>query len=228
MRAMIKRRSDRRGFTLIELMIATLVFSMVLLVLTAGIMEIGRVYYKGVASTRTQEVARSIADDIGRSVQFAGGTVIQTGSMPNNVNVRGFCVNNRRYSYIPSVQLSTAGQRKFVADTVASGCGSGTTPLSQGQMNNAAAFPGQELLGNGMRIVALQLTQSPADPSLYDLTIRVAFGDDGVLCSPSAGDCGATTTSTNLSNTDLQCKSSRLSSQFCAMTEIKTTVTKRI
>jgi prepilin-type N-terminal cleavage/methylation domain-containing protein len=225
---MNSRPSDNKGFTLVELMIASVVFSLVLLVLTAGIIEIGRVYYKGVVSARTQETVRSVIDDIGRAVQFAGGNVIQTGSMPNNVNVRGFCVNNRRYSYVPSVQLSTAGQRKFVADRVAGGCDSSTRPMSQGQMNNAATNPGQELLGNGMRIVALGLTQNASDPSLYDITVRIAYGDDSVLCSPSAGDCGSLGNSTNLTNTDLQCKNNRSSSQFCFVSEIKTTVTKRI
>jgi prepilin-type N-terminal cleavage/methylation domain-containing protein len=33
---------QQRGFTIIELMIATAVFSVVLLVLTSGIMQIGR------------------------------------------------------------------------------------------------------------------------------------------------------------------------------------------
>lgn len=63
-------RDNQRGFTLLELMIATTIFSSILLLLTFGLINIGKSYYKGRNTARTQELARRVMDEISQSIRF--------------------------------------------------------------------------------------------------------------------------------------------------------------
>lgn len=225
------------GFTLVELMIASAVFSVVLLVITAGLLQIGRVYYRGVSSARVQEVARGVADDVAHTLQMSGGTVLTTGAMPVNGNVRGICVGTQRYSYVLGGQIPTDYKHAFVADTVTSGCAAGpggTQTMTQAQMD-ALNGGARELLGDRMRLVDLQLTQDadPANSRMYHIKVRVAYGDDDLLCSPGlANDCNVTGTSPSMAlatpPADLICKTAKAGTQYCAISEIVTTVVKRL
>lgn len=227
--------SEERGFTLVELLIASAVFAVVLLVITGGLLQIGRTYSKGIASARVQEVARGVADDIGRTLQMSGGTIVPSGAMPVNGAIRGICVGTQRYSYAQGKQISST-THVFVADTVANGCVAGpggTAPLSQSQMNSLAGGA-RELVGERMRLVDLQLTQDAGNPRLYNIKVRVAYGDNDLLCSPSmsATDCNVIGTSPSMAlatpPTDLICKTAKAGTQYCAVSEIVTTVVKRL
>ena len=66
---MAKSTLDQSGFTLLELMIATTIFSVILLLCTVGLIQIGKTYYKGSAIVRTQNVARDITDNITQAIQ---------------------------------------------------------------------------------------------------------------------------------------------------------------
>jgi prepilin-type N-terminal cleavage/methylation domain-containing protein len=228
----------QRGFTIVELMIATLVFSVVLLLLTTGLMQIGRTYSKGVSMARTQEVARSVADDVVQAIQFAGGTIIPTNGTMNNGIVSGACIGNKRYSVALTRQYTATSHNRFVTDTIASGCRAGpggTTARSDGTAGTGMTGPltggGQELLGERMRVVDFRVTQSATNPNVYNVLVRVAYGDDDLLCSPAlAGDCNANGVSPGIAAgaRDLQCKNLRAGTQFCAISEISTTAVKRL
>ena len=61
---------SEKGFTLLELMIATTIFSTILLLLTFGLLNIGKGYYKGKNTVRTQEVARRVMDEITQAIRY--------------------------------------------------------------------------------------------------------------------------------------------------------------
>lgn len=211
----MSRNLNPRGFTVIELMIATLVFSMILLICTSGLIQIGRLYYKGITSTRTQETARNIMDEITRSIQFNGGRVQPvSGGAPSYY----FCVGDQRYSFILGKQLvptitdpSNESQRVLVVDT--------NTACSAGQdLNNPASLsPGsKELFAPKMRlanleVISLDTTGSTFDDNLYQINIRVVSGHKDVL--NAAKDA---------------CASTRDGTQFCSVSELSTTVLKRV
>lgn len=191
---------DFGGFTMVELMIATTVFSIVLLVIASALILAGRVYFKGVVSVRTQEVAREIADDISQNIQFAGGNIqTSTGG--------GMCIGNRQYSYILNKEYIGDSAHKFIVSTVPS-CGS-SSPLSTAAMNSLTLTAGQqELLGNNMRLTTLNVNNIGGYSNLYRVDIGVAYGDDDVFdaighCINAAG------------------------SQYCATADISTTVDRR-
>lgn len=205
-----------RGFTLVELMIATTVFAMVLLVLTAGIIQISRTYQKGIVQSKTLNVARAIADDVAQSIQFAGGTIANS----PDPSIPGFCIGTRSYSPNPGAQVDGTGTSGVTAATVAS-CP--TLPDSA---------VGQEMLGKGMRIARLELVDKGG--GLYEVTVRVVYGDDDLLCSPSY-DSASCTNDVAMSSTDikthlndLRCKDISSGTQFCAVSQLTSTAVRRL
>ncbi len=204
----------QRGFTIIELMIATVVFSMILLIVTACILQFSKQYYKGIIASSTQNTARNVMDDIVRSIQFDTGSVYPLTSGPGS----GWCIGEtKRYSYKLNQQVtdkkpfaSNQGFHALVSDTTTTDCkGSGALDvanLSAGLSTTNA----RELLGQHMRLAKLDIAGSN---NLYTVTIRVVYGDDELLTDP-------TDPGTN-------CKSSA-GSQFCAVSQLTTTVKKRV
>ncbi len=214
------------GFTIVELMIATMVFSTILILISSGLIQVSRLYYKGITTSRTQQTTRNIMDTVSRSIQFSGGSVSAVpdcGGVPTNPCY--FCINNDRYTYQINKQLVDgspgADQQNhvFIKDTTAacSGPANLVTPPSGSE----------ELMGTNMRLVNFNLSKSAAPPFVYNLTLRIIAGDSDLLCSPAAGDCSSTTTSTNLTNSDITCKMIG-GSQFCAAAQLDTTIEKRI
>jgi prepilin-type N-terminal cleavage/methylation domain-containing protein len=205
----IKKR--QAGFTIIELLIATAVFSVILLVCAFALLQIGRTYYKGVTSTKVQETARSIMDDISRGIQFSGDPIAPTSSNPPQTYM--FCVGSQRYSVKTNQQVIDTspdsarhqGYHALVIDTVA-GCNSG----SGSQNLDAQTVSGRELVSPNMRLAKLTVTDVGAN-NLYQINIRVVYGDDEVL-----------------DDTFTNCRSERAGTQFCAVSELTTTVQKRL
>jgi prepilin-type N-terminal cleavage/methylation domain-containing protein len=66
-----KIQNNVKGFTVIELLIATVIFSIVLLVLTQTIISITNNYYHGVIQTQTEQVVKNINNDIVQQIQFS-------------------------------------------------------------------------------------------------------------------------------------------------------------
>lgn len=110
-----KKIRIQRGFTIIELMISTVVFSLVLLAASAAIIQIGKKYYKGITNARTQEVARSTVDEIAQSLQFTNQS-IKVPNYPNIDAIPGPDVKYNIYNLLFPSQLSS-GPDVIISDT---------------------------------------------------------------------------------------------------------------
>lgn len=209
-------RSRQAGFTIIELLIATAVFSVILLVITTAVLQFTKQYYRGVVASSTQNVARTLIDDVSRSIEFNGGAV-----SPISGNT-GYCIgSDKRYSYKLSRQVTDGGGdpavhqglHALVSDTV-TGCNGSTPALNVttlGSLSGGSLQNPRELLGQHMRLAKFNIT--PVGSDLYTITVRVIYGDDDLLTSPTSpsATCLGTT-----------------GSQFCAVSELTTTVKKRV
>lgn len=215
------------GFTLLELLVATSIFAVILLVVTAGILSFSRQYYKGVVSSTTQNTARAIMADATQAIQF--GSTVQP-----NLGGKGFCVDNKLFSYQTGRQVTDGGgvaarhqgYHGLILSSIASGCSASTAPLAMPASSTLPAGQ-RELLANHMRLAALDVTADPTDSTLYTVHVRVVYGDDDLLCSVAAGDCSSSSMSVNLDKADLACKGNT-GSQFCAVSDLTTTVQKRL
>lgn len=226
------------GFTIIELLIATLVFSMVIMVILYGVLDFTHAYYSGVNSSSTQDTARNIMNTVAQSIEFSGSDITTTpATFPAAGNLVSFCAGGTTYVYSWGVEYnSSTGPSSTNAGLYAITGGCQTLPF--------AISGGQELLANHMRITDLTVTQSPANARLYTITLGLAYGDGNLLCNASdtnhPGGClpGATQNTATASvvgnssyaggpENDVQCL--RITgSQFCAHAGLSTTVSLRV
>ncbi len=210
-------RRAQAGFTIVELMIATAVFSVVLLLATSGLLQITRTYYKGVTEANTQNTARNIVDTVSQAIQFDGGAVQPTnGSNPKTTY--DFCVGNVRFRYYLGSELATsptsAQTYHALLQDSTSGCTSGAdgSTINSTSVSCTSATNCSELVSSHMRLSQFAVTSLGSN--LYQIQVTIAYGDDDLLNNP---------TSTNPS-----CLGVTAGTQFCYISKINTTVLKRV
>jgi len=210
----IRCTQRQQGFTIVELLVATLIFAVVLLLVTIGILQVSRVYYQGVTEANTQNAARSIVDTIAQAIQFNGGTVTATTNTAPGAQGY-FCAGGQQFIYYPGVQLTNGvvgahqASKVLIQKSITGGC---TAPMS---------VTGRELLSPHMRLSDLQVTN--VGNNLWQITVRVVYGDKDLLHSRSAP--------ANINGdeaTDAMCNGQLAGTQFCAASELVTTVVERV
>jgi prepilin-type N-terminal cleavage/methylation domain-containing protein len=207
--------SSQRGFTVIELMVATAVFGFVLLIIATGILQLSRLYYKGLTETKVQTTTRTLVDTIAQAIQFSGAnvTVTPVGAVAG-ATTWTFCIGNQQYAYklgqqlVDSTPAANQSRRVLMVRDLA-GC---TASSGAPAMDGSAA--GRELLAPGMRLARLEVKQLSG--SYYTVSARVVFGDDAVLSTPPTA-------------TTAGCRNGvRAGTQFCAVSDITAGITKRV
>lgn len=227
-------KSSASGYTIVELLIASSVFTMVLILITTGILQFSRQYYKGVISGKTQDTTRAIVDDVVRAVQLNPGDVMPLRNVggPMLPSPVGYCIGEvKRYSFYRNQQVTdnppfqtNQGYHALITDNY-TGCNANSPALNARTINGLPAS-GRELLGQNMRLVKFAID---GVDDLYTITVRVVYGDNDLLCSPTSpatGNCGPNASFPGLRD-DLTCKTSA-GAQFCAVSELSTTVQKRV
>ncbi len=205
-----KNQSD--GFTIIELMIAITIFSVVLLAAGATLTQISRLYYKGVITNKTQNISRGLIDEISQNLQFSSGVV----NSATNGQTQSVCVGSTRYTFILNKQIKQGDTRTLHAlwrDKIsgAGSCGDSQPNLSD---ENPIGDEGQELLETGMRLKSLSVTDTGRN-EIYSITVGVIYGDDDLINFTSSGD-------------PKDCKGDITGSQWCALSELTTQIYSRV
>ncbi len=205
------------GFTIVELMIATLVFSVILLIITSGVIHFTTAYYKGINSSTTQNVARNIVDTVAQAIQFSGDMPTKS---PIISPTKWVCIGNQQFTYQLGGQLPTAPYAlSQISNTV---CNSPSPP------------PPTELLQAHMRLAQFSVDLLPGDitGTVWTVTAKLAYGDNDLLCAPKSyiGSCAAGAaklSDAQLAVADVTCKSTT-GSQFCDVAGLSTTVKRRL
>lgn len=231
-------RHREAGFTIIELTIASLVFSVVLVVLTTGIVSFSRSYYRGVNMSTTQSTARAAIDAVSQSLQFSANDP----TLPKQLGTSNnwyMCNGDKLYMYTIGKKfdvenMAAPGNWGLYEMTASSGC----VPFDTGIPSPAAARSSLELLGKNLRLAYMSVQPTPV-PNTWSITITVAYGDADLLCKRSIagvaqGSCERTAPPFAVdaivagdTPTDVACKT-QAGSQFCAVSSLTTTVQKRI
>lgn len=242
--------TDQRAFTILELMIASMVFSVILLLVTTGVVQIGRTYYRGVLQSQTQETARNIIDEISRGIQFSGedviGTTLYRAAEPypsvgnGTVGGRyGMCIGGVVYSFILDKQLRRPGDTNnadnrgwvFASYRPTNGCGVGFVPDGEfvppfTAWNNYRGDPTRayrELLGPGMRILDLRVDPVAGLEETYTITVAIGAGERDLYAPFEPTPLvDPNTLSTNCAG------GGSANNQFCAVSRLTTTVQKRV
>ncbi len=224
--------SRQSGFTIIELLVATLVFSLIMTIIAVAVVQISRTYYRGIVTTNTQNTARNIMDTVSQSIQFDGGTFSQlqprsiigdaTGYPAAATRDEGIiCIGNHVFAYhLYQEQVESASSH---------GLTSGTDPC---QTTGPLRYIGQELLSTNMRLTQFEVT--PLQNSFYNIKIGVAYGDLDLLCvssnnSGNGADCSSSDAATyaQIKSPDIACKP-QAGREFCAVSKFSTIVQRRV
>jgi prepilin-type N-terminal cleavage/methylation domain-containing protein len=222
---------NQNAFTIIELMIATAVLSMILLLVTVMMMSIGSLYYKGVNQARIQDDARSIVDEVSQHLQLSDNVPLSAVSLDGQTHV--YCIGTVRYTYALNKQVGTGpSQSPNVLwrddNPVPGSCSAAVGFLNSPPPN----LNGTELIAPNSRLTNFSI--SAASP--YIVSVGVAYGDDDLLCdSGSAGDCTFQGLSLHMSQIigglapsgPILCKGN-IGDQFCSTAGLTTTVVQRI
>lgn len=187
-------RNKQSGFTIIELMIATMVFSVVLLLCAAGLVAIGRMYQKGNNSRAVQEVSRSIIDTIKNDFELSGGNYK---ALTDDGSTYGFCIGSTLYIYRVNIPVAPDGsQPGLIRNDALYGAFACAyaTETSALTISQALTDGGRELLGANMRINQPPIVSAyPNASNAQSLKIRanVIYGADDLIfadrCRGGAG-----------------------------------------
>lgn len=218
------RQLNKKGFTIIELLIATVVFAVILLVITGAVVQFSRLYYKGVVTSRTQQTARNIIEDISGSIQYSGGSSFEP-HFPNYAAppiLSGsdgyFCIGSKRYSFVLGRQLNTTQRHVLVRDDDPD-CAASYPSLATPALDPDAS----ELIGENMQLLYVNVEDNiGGNANLYKITVRVAYGQES--------DMSDTTTLLGAPGTDGImdiCQPTGIGGEFCSISELSTVVAKR-
>ena len=201
-----KNQHNQLGFTIVELMIATAAFSLILLLATGAIIEVGKLYYKSLVQIKTQETARNISEDVTRSIQFSRGALDSPASGV-------YCIGDTRYEFQLNQQVDP--------DTSPSPTGLKAQRFSGNCSSPGSITSNKELLGKNMQLLNFKITEDHSK-EIYEIKVRIAYGDKDVLDAYDKDGNLIADPKTTL------CKSSRSGSNFCAVSELDNFVKKRL
>lgn len=235
---MSRQHNHSQGFTIIELLIATMVFSVILLGATTALFQLERMYYRGIITSKTQTASRTIMAEISQQLQLSQNKFSQAAPITNytaNLTVNAFCINTARYTYVLNAQVEDSApsgtyvpsqgapdrghqiQHALWRDTIGTQdeCKPLNLSLSDPSNTSASDAPkgsdGSELLQQNMRLS--QLAVSCRDDSLCSVKVGIIYGDDDLLAPDS--------------NDPLGCKTI-FGDQWCAASNLSTNVFKRL
>lgn len=206
-----------QGFTIVELMIAMAVFSIILLAAAAGLIQVGRMYYKSVITSRTQDMARSVSEEITSAIQFSGETLV----MGSGSGFESICIGNTRYSYVLNQQLSDDNDdiehvlwRDKKEDNAC-------TPADL----SGSLSDGVELMGENMRLYQFDVTTDQGND--YKIATEVVYGDSDLLVGVKA-DGEIVDDYDDPDAVRLICDPDGIGTQFCAVAELSSVVARRL
>jgi prepilin-type N-terminal cleavage/methylation domain-containing protein len=248
---MMKKQAklNQEGFTIIELMIATTVLAVILVLVTVLMISIGNLYYKGVSQARVQDDVRSVTDELSQHLQLTSFAPAQSNSAdPKNtflglVPVSAYCIGSTRYSYVVGVQIGTTiavgsgNSFKHILwrDTIPTGadCLAANLTASTPVDANGNGTNGTELIAPRSRLTQFCIGAiSPADHtcvtntnSPYTIEVGMAYGDGDLLNNASPSNMSDLARGLNYPNATCI---GATGDQFCSTAYLNTTVVRRL
>lgn len=234
----MRKLGANRGFTVIELMIALSILSVILVTAASLMIRIGSLYSKGVNAANLQNANRNIISDITTTLEFSGSspsgcaTDIGITCYTDKINAAGtdvyaYCIGTTRFSYVLNRKSGTTEAPGFSPvphvlwrDTMQT---SGVcTPLdivtkpTIGLETDPSTVPnsGYDMVPANMRLTRFRIEQLPPNTSgIYKVDVWMAYGDSDLV--QADGD-GHVTCSGGPGN------------QYCSGANISTTVVRRV
>lgn len=219
--------TKNHGFTLVELMIAISVFSVVIIIGFYAFIQINNYYTKGVNIVRTQDAARNLVADIATQLQLTSGTYTNqlTDGSELSQGVEIACVGNKAYVY--QINVSQKDENEFAIYSYAIPINTCPNPLSAGSEDVTY------LLKPGVRLLQLDIDADNAP--LYNITVALLYApEDGADNAARTELVNTHKDDPNLPGSEMDnidkwnCNATVSGSQYCSLSRITTSVYKRI
>ena len=222
-----QRRPKSAGFTIVEMMVALSILAVMLLTVSMVVMRYNVQARRALTQSTAQTTARTIQAQVTEWIQFTSST----GSLAlpgGSTNSRAYCIGDVRISYILGRQSTSANPNVLISDrTGGTGCAGAGLNLESA----VSVTPRTEHVGKGMRLSRLDVTEVSPGSGLYQINVRVVYGDNDLLCVPGVVACNSNTTMTatqiQVNAANLQCKTQK-GSEYCAVSELVTTAKSRL
>jgi prepilin-type N-terminal cleavage/methylation domain-containing protein len=227
------------GFTIVELMIATVIFSLIMVLCLTGMVQVSRAYYKGITHSRTQEAARLLMDEISQTIKLSGSNIsfqnpVSTGpQITEGKTADGsglFCAGNKLYTYALDRKVVSGSSNETIKEiknaiiSEDASCPDGIvmTPAQLAKLNSQVSGTQRSILGENMRLTKFSIlkmdpvanTKEGAD--LWKIEISIAYGDRDLI--DYVDDSGAARVICNPGT----------GTEFCSIVELSTIVSRRI
>jgi prepilin-type N-terminal cleavage/methylation domain-containing protein len=224
---------SQKGFTIVELLIATTVLSIILVLVTVMMINIGDLFYKGINQVRVQDNVRNLSTEIGQQLQLSNDTLL---SVNNPIGTpSAYCIGTTRYTYLIGAQLNSSpglyqSQHVVWRDSVPE---NSCTAMSTAQFSSVdPSSGGTELMTPSALLTEFIINYTG---SSYNITIGEAYGGYSVLCDAGVGnDCNQSVASSNVwspttpsSPANVLCKGND-GDRFCATDILTSTIVQRI
>ncbi len=212
------------GFTIIELLIASTVFSFVVLGASMVIIQISRLYYKGMVISNTHALASNLLDTVTRSIQYESTTVNSPNS-PGSIDIDGVpkevkvvCIGDIRYTFVDGVKQGSGSKdikHTMWRDKITN---SNQCNVSLPALNDPYLSGDQnsyDVLAENMRVVDFLVDPiyfGSVPTGLYKVDLKIIYGDDDLIDLGAGGNC----------------KGQVAGSQWCSVVDYSTVVFKRI
>lgn len=202
-------KKNQKAFTIIELLIASTVFSMIILGACVAIIQMSRLYYKGIILSRTQTAGRNLTQSIAREIQFQGGDVTtDTVSLPPNT-IQDLKIGATTYRYAKNKQQGSDIKHAILKFN------NSLSPTPNPDLNTALGSSElRDVLANNMRVLNLDVEEFPSSiaPGVYKINVKIAYGDSDLFDDP---------------DNPTMCKGNPAGSQWCSIVEYNTMVFQR-
>lgn len=210
-------KSDNKGFTILELLIATAISSGAILMLMFGFLSISQSYTKGLTVAETQNTARGVADTISQSIQFGDPNSIDTSYI--GIPDGWFCADNSIFVYQLG-QSVTKSTDALMEGSLNTSCPDVVQPLS------STPYPGgKELLGPNMRLTSFNVTPGP--DNTYVINVRLAYSVNNTFLIGVSQPAGQATLYYDSGSNQVKC-SGQSGQDFCSTAGLQTVVASRI
>lgn len=226
---MRKLKKSQKGFTLIELMIATIIFAGILLGATTILLQINKLYFGSITNTQTQELTRLVMNNISQEMQFTDAVVISNGTTqiqlnPSKADIGVLCIGTTRYTYALNAQVEAntpVGDYNTMTnhhikhalwqDLIPSSNAANCVPVDLSQDQPSPA--GTELLKQHMRLGRFS-ANCDANSHYCSADIQVIYGDDDLI-------------EFNVTGNPVKCQSI-IGNQWCSVSQLSTHVYQRV
>ncbi|MGH7234476.1 MAG: prepilin-type N-terminal cleavage/methylation domain-containing protein [Candidatus Saccharimonadales bacterium] len=230
------RINSKEGFTIMELMIAISILSIILLISSMVLIGVGNLYSKGEDLANVQDVNRNILENATSTIQF-NGTQLNNGVSSSaitydyafggvNVPTYAYCFGQTRYSFVTGFNLPAGWSHLLWLDKMSTqgNCSplniSQASPSCSGNSNcvSSQSGSGSELMGANMHLATFNIEEF--NPQLYGISVGIAFGQKGLFISNANGP-------EIINGQNYQCSNSS-GQQYCATSYLTTFATERL